>query len=217
MPKSLTPYQGPNDSTVSALAAASALAGTELVPVVQGGATVKATAQAIANLASGSGGLTTLVMSANDPVSTTAGEAVPGMSTSLAPGTYQVKGLIAWQSAATTTGAAYWVNCSGGTVTLNVGHTYTTTTGTTATSGVADQATVAGTFQLIEARAWRANNTNPGAFGGVDTANSPQLLVLECLIVVTATTTFTLMHASEVAASAITTMAGSTVELKKVA
>lgn len=43
------------DVKISELAAADALTGTELVPVVQGGATKKATAQAIADLAAASG------------------------------------------------------------------------------------------------------------------------------------------------------------------
>lgn len=42
------------DSTISALPAASSLTGTELVPVVQGGVTVQATAQAIADLSGSS-------------------------------------------------------------------------------------------------------------------------------------------------------------------
>ncbi len=44
------------DTKISALSAASTLDGSELLPVVQGGSTVKATAAAIAALASGGGG-----------------------------------------------------------------------------------------------------------------------------------------------------------------
>lgn len=147
----------------------------------------------------------------------TTGASITQFETSLAPGTYEIKCSLLWQAAATTTGAAFYLNGSGGTVTKNVGHVYTTTTGTTATTGVADQATVAATFQMLESRAWRANNTNPGAFGGVDTANADQLAILEAVVVVTATTTLQVMFASEVASSAVTMQAGSSLKINKIA
>jgi hypothetical protein len=70
------------DSKISDLTAASTLSGTEPVPVVQGGVTVKATAQDIANLAtatsttydnSGSGLLATNVQDAVDELATSTG------------------------------------------------------------------------------------------------------------------------------------------------
>lgn len=134
-------------------------------------------------------------------------------TTSLAPGTYEVKASLLWQSAALTTGASFYLNGNGGTVTVNVGHVYTTTTGGAATTGIADQATVAGTFQMIEARAWRVNNTDPGPIGGVDTINAHQLCILEATVVVTATTSLDVMLRSEVAASAITMQIGSILKI----
>lgn len=163
-------------------------------------------------------GVTTRAVAANRAETTTAGAAISDFTVAgLAPGTYEVKCQLRWQSAALTTGISYWVNCSGGTVTVNVGHVYTTTTGTTATTGVADQATVAGVFQTVESRAWRANNVNPGAFGGVDTINADQLAVLEAIIVVTATTQLQIHQSSEVAASAVTTMPGSSLKVTQIA
>lgn len=136
----------------------------------------------------------------------------------VAAGTYRYKAEIVWQAAATTTGISLYVGTTGGTVTRNVGHTYTTSTGTTATTGVADQATAAGTFQMLESRAWRANNTDPGPHGGVDTANADQFSVIEGIIVITsAVTSLDVMFRSEVAASGVSVMAGSSFMIEKVA
>lgn len=143
--------------------------------------------------------------------------AVTDLTTSLIAGTYRIKVWLVWQTAATATGASFFINCSGGTVTRNVGHVYTTTTGGTATTGIADQATVAATFQMVEARAWRANNTDPGPFGGVDTANADQFAVLEAIVIVTATTSMQIMFRSEVAASGVSIMTGTVLEYEKVA
>jgi hypothetical protein len=136
--------------------------------------------------------------------------------TGLAAGTYRLRVWLVWQAAATTTGPSFFVNCTG-TTTRNVGHVYTTTTGTTATTGVADQATVAATFQMIEARAWRANNTDPGPFGGVDTASADQFAMLEAVVTTTTSGNLQIMFRSEVAGSGISVMAGTTLEYEKVA
>ena len=53
------------DTKISAMTSAAALDGTELVPVVQGGANVKATTQAIADLA-GAGGMLSGVTTGTD-------------------------------------------------------------------------------------------------------------------------------------------------------
>lgn len=135
----------------------------------------------------------------------------------LVAGTYRYKGEIVWQSAATTTGITLVARGNGGTVTRNVGHHYTTTTGTTATTGVADQATVAATFQMIESRAWRSNATDGGPHGGVDTINADQFSVIEGVIVVSATlTSFDVMFATEVAGSQVAIMPGSVFTYEKV-
>jgi hypothetical protein len=157
------------------------------------------------------------VVTATQTNTTTTGASITDVAvTGLVAGTYRLRMWIVWQAAATTTGAAFWVNMTG-TTTRNVGHVYTTTTGTTATTGVADQATVAATFQMIEARAWRANNTNPGAFGGVDTVNADQFAMLECVVTTTTTGDLQVLFASEVASSGVSVMAGSTLEYEKVA
>ena len=196
------------DTKYSALSAASALTGAEELGVNQGGVSKKTTTADIAAI----GGPTTVtkVMTATQSNNTTTPAAITEFTTSLDPGTYEVKVTLIWQATgAATTGAGFFINCSGGTVTKNVGHVYTTTTGTTATTGVADQATVAATFQMIEARAWRANNTDPGPFAGVDTQSADQLAILEAVVVVTSTTSMQIMFDSEVASSAIVMQIGS--------
>lgn len=161
------------------------------------------------NLGGGASNETLKKLTVTQANSTVTPAAITEFDTVLNPGTYEVKASLIWQSAATATGASFYLNCVGGAVTLNVGHVYTTSTGGTVTTGIADQATVAGTFQMIESRAWRVNNTDPGSVGGVDTINAHQLSVLEGVIVVTAQTTLSLMFRSEVTASAITMQVGS--------
>jgi hypothetical protein len=199
------------DAELNALAAATLpIDPTDLLYVEQGGIGKKVTRLDFSDAE-------VKALTSTQSMNSTTGTAITGFTTSLSPGTYEIKCSLIWQAAATTTGAAFYVNCSGGTVTKNVGHVYTTTTGTTATTGVADQATVAATFQMLESRAWRANNTNPGAFGGVDTANADQLAILEGVVVVTATTSLQIMFASEVASSAVVMQVGSSLKINKIA
>jgi hypothetical protein len=204
------------DTKVSALTAATSLAGTDSFYVVVGGVSMRLTFSQLRALL---GTETSKVVSSTQSNSTVTPAAITALSgDALVAGTYTYKASLLWQSAATTTGMTAYVRGNGGTVTKNVGHHYTTTTGTTATTGVADQATVASTFQTLESRAWRANDTNPGPYGGVDTANADQFSVIEGVIVVTATlTSFDVMFASEVAASAVTIQPGSTFVYEKVA
>jgi len=103
-----------------------------------------------------------------------------------------------------------------GTATRMAATWYTLTTGTTATSGVADQATTL-TAQMMEGKGQRANNVASGPTQGVDTASADQFAVMEGLIIVTVSGTLHLMFNSEVAASAVTIMTGTSLVLSKVA
>jgi hypothetical protein len=180
--------------------------------VVQGGVSKRTTAGEIA----ATRGEKVKVVGTDQTNSTTTGAAITDLTvTGLVAGTYRLRVWIVWQSTNTGNGAGFWVNCTG-TVTRNVGHVYTTTTGGTATTGIADQATVAATFQMIEARAWRANNTDPGPFGGVDTANADQFAMLEALVITTTTGDLQIMFDSE-AAVAVSIQEGTTLEYEKVA
>lgn len=200
------------DTKISALPSATTpMDGTESVVVVQGGTTKQAhTADLL-----GPDIIKTLSSAATSTSTTPA--AVSALDAVLAPGTWLVKTWMLWQTAATTTGMGIHLNANGGTVSAIAATWYTLTTGTTATSGVADQASAAGTFQTMEGRAQRANNTTGGPFGGVDSANADQFAVLEGIVVVTAQTTLQHMLASEVAASQVTLKAGTTVQFTKVA
>lgn len=198
------------DSTITALTAATSLDGTEAVPIVQSGVNKKA-AVALFDVA------LRAVCASDATNSSTTPAAVTDLSISLAPGVYNIKVWMLLTSAATSTGIGVHLNASGGTVTHIAATWYSLTTGTTATSGTMDQASVSATFQTMEGRAQRANNTSGGTFGGVDTANADQFAVLEGIVVVTATTTLQVMLASEVASSAVKMLTGSNIRAVQVA
>jgi hypothetical protein len=191
------------DTKVSALTTATTLDGTELVPVVQGGASKKTTVADIRTIDIVKHLGTQATNSTVTPAAITALDCV------LVPGTWGFKVWMIWRAAATTTGMGVHMNASGGAVSKIVGTWYTLTTGTTATTGIADQASAAATFQTMEGRAQRANNTSGGPFGGVDTANADQFAVMEGIVVVTTQTTLQTMMASEVAASQVSMEVGS--------
>lgn len=198
------------DTKVSSLTAASALDGTELVPIVQGGTSKRTTVAdlRVVDIAQ--------VVGTAQANSTTTAAAITDLTASLVAGTYLVKVWICYQAAATTTGVQIYLNASGGTVTRCVATWYTLTTGTTATSGVADQATTL-TAQMMEGKGQRANNAASGPTQGVDTANADQFAVMEGIVIVTATTSLQVLFNSEVAASAVTITPGTTITISKVA
>ena len=201
----------PAGSKVSELPAATLpLAGTEEVLVTQGGVSKRV---AVDNMSE----FYRAVLASNATSTSTTPAAISGLDLVLPAGTYNVKTWMVLQAAATTTGIGIHLNANGGTVTTIAATWYTLTTGTTATTGVMDQASVAATFQTMEGRAQRANNTSGGQFGGVDTANADQFAVLEGLVVVTAQTTLQHMMASEVASSQVLMKAGSNTRITKVA
>lgn len=201
---------GGGGSKISELPSASALTSADLVPIVQGGTTKQTTVGDLRIID------TTRRVTANQTSTSTTYAAVTDLTVaSLEPGAYAIRAWLIWQSTAVGTGIGFRVNGVGGTVTQNVGHHYTTTTGTTATTGVADQATVAATFQMLESRAWRANGVDPGPFGGTDTANADQFTMLEAMIVVTATTSLQLQLASETAGTGVSIRTNSYMSLQK--
>jgi hypothetical protein len=202
------------DVKVSALPASTTPDDDDEFYIIEDGVSKKITAATLRNLLAVE---KVKVVTATQTNTTTTGAAITDLTvTGLAAGTYRISVWLVWQAAATTTGAGFWINMTG-TTTRNVGHVYTTTTGGTATTGIADQATVAATFQMIESRAWRANNTDPGPFGGVDTANADQFAMLEAVVTTTTSGDLQIMFDSEVAASGVSVMAGTTLEYEKVA
>jgi hypothetical protein len=197
------------DTKISALPAATLpLDGTELLTVVQGGSSKKVAKVdfSIVDLVK-----TVTVAESN---STTTAAAATGLAATVDVGTYLVKYWVVYQSAATTTGIQMYLDHTG-TATRLAATWYTLTTGTTATSGVADQATTL-TAQMMEGKGQRANNVASGPTQGVDTAAADQFAVMEGIITVTVTGTLNFMYSSEVAASAVTLQIGSSLVLTKV-
>ena len=137
-------------------------------------------------------------------------------TTGVGAGTWAFKYMIRYQSAATTTGLSTAVNHTG-TASAFVSQSRHITTGGAAATGVGDQVAATNAGQLMEGKAERALNTASSATAGVDTANADMLLVLEGIVVVTASGDLELKVATEVAASAITVKAGTLLDLRKVA
>jgi hypothetical protein len=159
----------------------------------------------------------TKVVTATQSNTTVTGAAITDLTvTGLVAGTYLIRVWLVWQSTAVGTGAGFWVNMTG-TTTLNVGHVYTTTSGGAATTGVADQQTATGVFQMVESRAWRANNSDPHSYGGVDTANADQFAMLEAVVTTTTTGDLQIMFDSETAGTGVSIRVGTVLEYKKVA
>lgn len=200
---------------ISALPGATVpLAGTEEVAINQGGVSKKVAISDVRSIDITETVTTTFSMTSTTPA------AVPELTTSLAPGTYLIKIWMLMQSTATGTGPGVHLNCSGGTVTACAATWYSLVTDTVATAtatGVMDQASVAATFQVMNGRAQRVNNTSGGPFGGVDTANADQFAVLEGIVIVTATTSLQVMLSSETNGTGVSMRAGSTLTAQKVA
>jgi hypothetical protein len=198
------------DTKVSALTAATLpLDGTELVPIMQGGVSKKVARVDLAGVD------IIKALTATQANSTTTAASVTALEAVVDVGSWLMKYWVCYQAAATTTGIQMYVDHSG-TVTRCVSTWYTLTTGTTATAGVADQATTL-TAQMMEGKGQRAKNVASGPMQGVDTANADQFAVIEGILVVTVSGTLKLMFNSEVAASAVTMMEGTSLTLTKVA
>jgi hypothetical protein len=157
-----------------------------------------------------SGGVTTVLTLASDATanSTVTGVEITGLNKTLAAGTYAFQYVIRYQSAAQATGVKFGVNHTG-TAAVFVANMRYATTGTTQTTNAATQASAGGT--TMENASTRTKSTtapNLGPTVGVDTANADMLVIIEGLIIVTASGDLELWHASEVAASASTVKAG---------
>jgi len=213
------------DAKISALTAATAVVDANEFAINEAGTSKKATAAQIAAFISkaiagntGAAGprQTVEVLSADSSDVTTTATVVVMTITGVGAGTWRVKAALVYQTAATATGIGIHLNHTG-TVTLFVSNWIQLTTGGSAATGVGDQATATVTGQLVEGKAERVNNTLSSASAGVDTANANQLAILDAIIVVTVSGDLQLKIGTEVAASAVRLMAGSTLELSKVA
>lgn len=213
------------DTKISALTAASVAAAANEIPINEAGASKKVTLAQIAaflveEIVGSSGaageGRTTLALSSNSADNTTTTQATAMTITGVGAGTWRVKGTLVFQAAATTTGIGMVLNHTG-TVSRFVSNWIHITTGGAAATGVSDQATATAAGQLVEGKAERVKDTRSSFTVGVDTANADELAVMDAVIIVTATGSLTLSIASEVSASAVRLMAGSILEIDKVA
>ncbi|MDZ4343572.1 MAG: hypothetical protein U1E51_14200 [Candidatus Binatia bacterium] len=159
---------------------------------------------------------TWLSLSANSTDNTTTTQVVKMTLTGVGVGTYRVKAALVFQAAATGTGIGIVLNHTG-TVSRFVSNWIHITTGRTAATGISDQATTTAAGQLVEGKAERVKNTRSSFTVGVDSANADGLAIMDAVLIVTATGQIDLSIASEVAASAVRLMAGSTLELNRVA
>jgi len=200
------------DTKISALTAASAALGADELAVNEAGTSKKVTLTQVKAFVNPD---TIAVVGSNQANSTVTPAACTDLALTVGAGTYLAKYWIVYQTAATTTGIQMYLAHTGTTTRL-AATWYTLTTGTTATSGVADQATTA-TAQMMEGKGQRASNVASGSTQGVDTATADQFAVMEAVIIVTVSGTLNLMFNSEVAASAVTMMTGTTLVLSKVA
>ncbi len=134
-------------------------------------------------------------------------------TTDVGVGTWNFRYNVIYQSAALTTGVDFAVGHSGTNGSFVVSSQFVTSGGAAAT-GTADQ-TAGNLATMVEGKAARAKATKMGTTLGVDTINADMHMVIEGIIVVTATGSLTLEHCSELAAST-QVMADTTLELTKI-
>jgi trimeric autotransporter adhesin len=162
-----------------------------------------------------SGDTTVETLTSNSSDITTTTQTVVMTITGLGAGTYRVKGALIYQTAATTTGIGITLNHTG-TVSLFVSNWIHITTGGAAATGISDQVTSTAAGQLVEGKAERVKDTRSSFTIGVDTANADELAIIDAIMIVTVSGDLQLKIATEVAASAVRLMAGSTIEVNKV-
>jgi hypothetical protein len=213
------------DTKISALTAATAAAGANELAINEAGTSKKITVNQIADYlqnnltgSSGAAGInrTTLCLTADSSGVTVVTQTTVMTLTGLGAGTWRVKGVLIWKTAATTTGIGITLNHTG-TLTQFVSTWWTTTTGGTAATGVADQITSTAAGQLVEGKSERVKDTKTSFNAGTDTAGGTQLAIIEALMIVSVSGDIQLKIATSVAASAATLLAGSVLEIEKVA
>lgn len=200
------------DTKFSALPAVTSPVLASEMPVIEAGTPKKITLTQIQALL----GIIKKTVGSTVNNSTTTAAKITDLDVTLGAGTYTFKYSIIYQSAATTTGVKFDVNHSG-TVTRIVWWSRYASTGTTASTGAASMAAAGGTGNLHESFGRRAKGTagiTPTV--SVDAANSDMLMIIEGIIVISASGDLQLYHGSEVAAQS-SVMAGSSLEVTQIA
>lgn len=198
------------DTKISALTAASAAAGANELAVNEAGASKKVTVTQIETFLETRGMPIVFAMSADHAISATAATEVTGLGPcTLAAGTYSYSFSLITQSATTTVGIGLGINFTGTAAVRTILMTYPST-GTAAISGVFDDVGV-GTGQIMEHNVQTAfSTTAPNMINtaGFATINASVPVIIEGILVVTASGDLELWHSSETATST-TVKAGS--------
>lgn len=212
------------DTKISALTAAAAGAAANEFAINEAGTSKKLTLQQIADFmftriagSSGAAGayktLQNLTADSADQTSTTPG--VIMTTTGVGAGTWLFKYTGIYQTAATTTGIKLIVNHTG-TVGQFQSLMYFPDTAATAATGVGNGLAGAAIGRVFSVYAEQAKDTSTFASVGVTTANADIPVIIEGLVVVTATGSLELKLGTEIAASAVRLMADSCLELTKI-
>lgn len=160
--------------------------------------------------------LTWQVLSADSASQTFTTPATVITTTGVGVGTWKFKYTLIFQSAATTTGIKI-ANNHTGTVTTYIMNSRYVSTGGSAATGIHDAIVTSATTGLNEGFGERVINTSSKASVGVATANANQLIIVEGIIVVSVQGSLEFKLGTEVAASGVKLMAGSMLELNKMA
>lgn len=199
------------DTKVSALTAVTTPAGTDEIPVNQGGTSKKLTltqakdfigpkltasgaAPATGDAHQGAAPSETIVLNTADNAVTTV-ETVLNVTNVLA-GTYLFEYFIVWRSGTTTVGCSFAVDYSG-TVTRVRATRHYQSTGTTAATGVSDGVAATLTGQLVEHMSTVSDNGALGPNTGVGSTTEDQYDVIRGTIVVSTGGTLSLTMTGE--------------------
>lgn len=209
------------DTKISALAAVSAVAGTNEFAVNEAGTSKKATAAQLATYLQTVGmQAVRAITSGNYTNATLTGTEVTALSfNAVAAGTYLVTWTVAMSSAATTTSPIFGVNYSG-TTTLFMAQARYPSAGVSAATGQIEGSVNATTGQVYAYAATVTESTtapNLGPWTGVVTADENCMIVIEALLVCSDSGDIELWAASEVNTSTITLKIGSCGILTRVA
>lgn len=212
------------DTKISALPAASAAAAANELPINEAGTSKKLTVDQIRELilkrAAGvtvvaGEYITWLVLAANSSDITGVTLTTVMTITGVGAGRYYFHCQLVYQASATTTGMQVAVNHTG-TLTQFVAEKRTATTGTSAATAAASEATAGATGNLYEAQGERTKDTIIGSVTvSVDAANSDMLVEIEGFFVVSASGDLQIKLAAEAAGLIVRAMQGSFLELKK--
>jgi len=138
---------------------------------------------------------------------------ITGLDTTVGVGTYVFQYFIRYQSSAATTGVKFAVNHTGAVSTFITFRRWVDLSATASTNAP-DQSAVIAAGHVMGSAAVRAKNTALGVSLSVDTINADMLMIIEGLMIVTASGDLQLLHGSETA-NATTVKAGTSLILTK--